>query len=147
MDDGGEGPKALLAKIRMWYVQKGIRPVMRAWGRLADTVMLGSVPCHTSGEKRDKKIYIYCYIIIRGKKAEMQHYISKILVNLTLLNVTPIVILTGNVWSLDSTFLSSKTSGLKLKLIRICMRRNNLFIRLQCTSVLGDYNACAVIGI
>ena len=33
--------------------------------------------------------------------------------------------LKGNVWSLDFTLVSSRTSGRKLKLIRICMLNNN----------------------
>ena len=32
-----------------------------------------------------------------------------------------------NVWSLDSTYVSCKTSGGKMKFIRICMRRNNFY--------------------
>ena len=32
----------------------------------------------------------------------------------------------GNVWSLDLTFISNRNSGLKLKLIRIHMRNNNV---------------------
>ena len=54
--------------------------------------------------------------------------------------------LKGILWSLDFTFVSSRTSDRKLKLIRICMRNSNV-IRLQCTSVLGDFHACTVIGI
>ena len=55
--------------------------------------------------------------------------------------------LKGNVWSFDFTFVLRKTSDWKLKLIRIRLRSNNNIIRLQCTSVLRDYHACAVIRI
>ena len=53
----------------------------------------------------------------------------------------------GNVWSLDFSFISNRTSGRKLKLIRKGMCINNNVIRLQCTLVLGDYHKCEVIGI
>ena len=62
-------------------------------------------------------------------------------------NLCLMLSLKENICSLDFTFISSRTSGQKLKLIRICMRNNNNNIQLQCTFVLGDYPTCIVIGI
>ena len=53
----------------------------------------------------------------------------------------------GNVWSLSSFFVSSRTSGQKPKLTITCICNNKNATQLQCTSVLVDHYACTAIGI
>ena len=65
----------------------------------------------------------------------MKHYLAteKLKLQVRSFVILPIK---GNVWSLDFTSVSIRTSGRKLKLIRIRMRNSNNVIRLQCTVVL-----------